>query len=277
MSNSETEFRELLGDVLEAWADVDHYVDIASVRSFGAAGRSTDREGLVVRCCDGTEFTLTIEQTGYPDRARPEEAGCGCEGDGGVEATMVGELVPDPACGYCHEFGHQTAACPEAPFEETDTCPEHGEQPVIGHGSTRGSDPYAVSRLACGHGVICFGPGEANVIVERRGRPSRPTPEPRIAPRPGRGRRLPAGHARLQRRPRQRLGVRAVVSAPRYPEVEVKLIHTDGNAFAVLGRVRRELRRAGVTDAKIEEFFIEATAGDYDHLLRVCMEWVTVR
>lgn len=45
------------------------------------------------------------------------------------------------------------------------TCPEHGWQDVVGYESTGGPDPYAIDRLACGHRVMCYGPGEPNVIV----------------------------------------------------------------------------------------------------------------
>jgi hypothetical protein len=62
----------------------------------------------------------------------------------------------------------------------------------------------------------------------------------------------------------------------KHPEVEVQLVGGDGNAFAILGRVRREMRRAGVPKSEIDEFVNEATSGDYDHLLRTCMEWVNV-
>lgn len=62
----------------------------------------------------------------------------------------------------------------------------------------------------------------------------------------------------------------------RHPEVEVKLTERDGNAFAIMGAVRRELSRAGVPSTEIEEFTTEATDGDYDHLLRTCMRWVNV-
>ena len=63
---------------------------------------------------------------------------------------------------------------------------------------------------------------------------------------------------------------------PRYPEVEVKLVGKDGNAFAILGRVCEALKRAEVPQAEVDEFMAQATAGDYDHLLHVVMEWVTV-
>lgn len=50
----------------------------------------------------------------------------------------------------------------------TATCPEHGAQEVVGFGATRGPDPYGIDVLACGHDVICLGPGEPYVIVGTR-------------------------------------------------------------------------------------------------------------
>jgi len=48
----------------------------------------------------------------------------------------------------------------------------------------------------------------------------------------------------------------------------------DGNAFAVLARVRKALKESGVPQAEVEEFTKEAMSGDYNHLLMTCMEWV---
>lgn len=62
----------------------------------------------------------------------------------------------------------------------------------------------------------------------------------------------------------------------RYPEIKVKLTGKDGNAFAVLGNVKRAMRKAGVEATEINLFLEEAMAGDYNHLLRTCMEWVDV-
>lgn len=62
----------------------------------------------------------------------------------------------------------------------------------------------------------------------------------------------------------------------RHPEIEVRLLGTDGNAFAVLGRVRRALRDAGLPPEEVTEFMLEATSGDYDHLLATCFRWVEV-
>ena len=60
----------------------------------------------------------------------------------------------------------------------------------------------------------------------------------------------------------------------RFPHVTVQLTGEDGNAFAILGRVCKALRRAGVGDDAIKQFQKEAMSGDYDDLLRTCMRWV---
>lgn len=62
----------------------------------------------------------------------------------------------------------------------------------------------------------------------------------------------------------------------KFPNIHVKLIGRDGNAFAILGAVRKELRRGSVSDEDIKQFMDEATNGDYNHLLATCMKWVTV-
>lgn len=62
----------------------------------------------------------------------------------------------------------------------------------------------------------------------------------------------------------------------KYPEIEVKLVGRDGNAFAILGAVSAGLKQAGVPQAERDAFYAEATAGDYDHLLRTACSWVEV-
>lgn len=63
---------------------------------------------------------------------------------------------------------------------------------------------------------------------------------------------------------------------PLYPEIVVPMVGEDGNAFAVLGRVQRALKRAGVPAAELDAFRAEATSGDYDALLATVMRWVDV-
>jgi len=62
----------------------------------------------------------------------------------------------------------------------------------------------------------------------------------------------------------------------KYPNITVELSEHDDNAFAVLGRMRKALRKEGVEDIIIEQFMKEAKSGDYEHLLQTCMEWVNV-
>ena len=66
---------------------------------------------------------------------------------------------------------------------------------------------------------------------------------------------------------------------PKFPEVEVKLIGEDGNAFSILGRCRAQValaRRNSLSapnGVEWDEFYNEATSGDYDHLLSTVMKW----
>jgi hypothetical protein len=62
----------------------------------------------------------------------------------------------------------------------------------------------------------------------------------------------------------------------KYPEIEVELVGQDGNAFAIMGRVRAALKGAGVPQAEVDAYTAESTSGDYDHLLQTAMRWVTV-
>jgi pyrroline-5-carboxylate reductase len=60
----------------------------------------------------------------------------------------------------------------------------------------------------------------------------------------------------------------------RHPDITVKLAGSDGNAFAILGKVRRALIENGVSKEEAAQFMQEAMTGNYDHLLQTCMRWV---
>jgi hypothetical protein len=62
----------------------------------------------------------------------------------------------------------------------------------------------------------------------------------------------------------------------RYPDILVELIGTDGNAFALMGKVRRALKDNGVPATEIAEFTQACIGGDYNHLLSTIMDWVDV-
>tara|TARA_Y100001937_G_C6934990_1_gene247711 strand:+ start:314 stop:523 length:210 start_codon:yes stop_codon:yes gene_type:complete len=58
--------------------------------------------------------------------------------------------------------------------------------------------------------------------------------------------------------------------------VDVELVGTDGNAFALLGACKLAASRADIDKSKVDEFLQEAMKGDYDHLLRTCMKYFNV-
>ena len=63
---------------------------------------------------------------------------------------------------------------------------------------------------------------------------------------------------------------------PKYPDVHVQLTGEDGNAFVIIGCVRRALRRSGASDEELAEFTEEATSDDYDNVLATAARWVEV-
>lgn len=63
---------------------------------------------------------------------------------------------------------------------------------------------------------------------------------------------------------------------PIYPDITVQLSGEDGNAFSILGKTMKALRRAGVPEKEITKFSAEAESGDYDTLLATVNAWVTV-
>jgi hypothetical protein len=66
------------------------------------------------------------------------------------------------------------------------------------------------------------------------------------------------------------------MTAPMHPEITVKLVGGDGNAFAIIGSVVRAMRAAKLPEDEIKQFRDEAMSGDYDRLLQTCIKWVEV-
>jgi len=58
------------------------------------------------------------------------------------------------------------------------------------------------------------------------------------------------------------------------PKVQMQLIGADGNAFAILGRFKREARKQGWDADSISRVIDEATSGDYNNLLSVIVQYV---
>lgn len=64
------------------------------------------------------------------------------------------------------------------------------------------------------------------------------------------------------------------------PEVKekpmCKLTGTDGNAFAIIGKVSRTLKRAGMVERATEFSDKAFKAHSYDEILQLCSEYVEV-
>lgn len=58
--------------------------------------------------------------------------------------------------------------------------------------------------------------------------------------------------------------------------VKVKLLGEDGNGFYIIGKVKKELLKAGYDKEFIQGFLKDATSGDYDTLLETVMAYVEV-
>lgn len=58
---------------------------------------------------------------------------------------------------------------------------------------------------------------------------------------------------------------------------KVKLVGTDGNVFAVIGRGARALKQAGQADQAKEMTEAAFKAGSYHEALGVCMQYVAAR
>ena len=70
---------------------------------------------------------------------------------------------------------------------------------------------------------------------------------------------------------------RNTASGHSYPLPVCRLIGTDGNVFAIIGKVRRALREAGQPEraaAFVERAF---QAHSYDEVLQLCLEFVEVQ
>ena len=63
---------------------------------------------------------------------------------------------------------------------------------------------------------------------------------------------------------------------PKYPNIRVQIKGQEGNALYILSTTARALHDGGVPRGQVMAFQQDACSGDYDHLLKVVAEWVTV-
>ena len=67
------------------------------------------------------------------------------------------------------------------------------------------------------------------------------------------------------------------IPGTKIPKPPVQLSGEDGNAFFIIGRCRKALRRVGATDAVIEKFTAEVQSGDYDQVIQTAMKYCHVK
>jgi len=56
----------------------------------------------------------------------------------------------------------------------------------------------------------------------------------------------------------------------------VNLSDHDGNAYMIMGLVKKALRRAGVPQSVIDTYLTESKSGDYDRLIQTAMKYANV-
>ena len=48
----------------------------------------------------------------------------------------------------------------------------------------------------------------------------------------------------------------------------------DGNAYSIMDRVTKAIKKEGAKDVDIQKYRMEATCGDYQNLLTTSMDWL---
>ncbi len=62
----------------------------------------------------------------------------------------------------------------------------------------------------------------------------------------------------------------------KYPHVEVQLTGEKEHYLLLMGRCIKAAQRGGVPQEEIDAFNVEATSGDYNHLIQTCTRWWTL-
>ena len=60
------------------------------------------------------------------------------------------------------------------------------------------------------------------------------------------------------------------------PRPVVQLTGEDGNAFFIIGKVRKALRDSGASSEYINQFMEDSMSGDYDHVLQTVFKYAEV-
>ena len=60
----------------------------------------------------------------------------------------------------------------------------------------------------------------------------------------------------------------------KYPNITANIVGGDGNAFAIMGTVKKAMQRGGVPNEVIQQYFTEAMSGDYDNVIQTSIKYV---
>jgi 3-oxoacyl-(acyl-carrier-protein) synthase len=224
-------------------------MDHEEKQKLNAAFRALKKQGLITRqdflCCGGCAAAQLAE-----DAAKMVERGAKVEGAVTYHKQATDRLRET---GKCHlQYGQ--------------IMHHRGEgQPglVMGRPTVEVGQMVAKALTEAGVRFEWDGDPDKYILIDLTAPERKPAPAPE-PPRP------------TEAAPEQAAAEPAPAVIVSLPKPKVKLSGTDGNAFAVLGAVRRELRRAGWTAEQISAFTAEATSGDYNRLLATCMKYADV-
>lgn len=63
---------------------------------------------------------------------------------------------------------------------------------------------------------------------------------------------------------------------PQFPSVVINISGPDGNAFMIIGKIKRVFREAGLSNEEFRKAREDMMSGDYEHLLEVARRYVTI-
>jgi uncharacterized protein YdgA (DUF945 family) len=64
--------------------------------------------------------------------------------------------------------------------------------------------------------------------------------------------------------------------AIKYGDIQVNITDLDGSAMNIMATIGNALKRHGVSEDEISQYYAESTSSDYDNLLVTAAKWVRV-
>lgn len=64
--------------------------------------------------------------------------------------------------------------------------------------------------------------------------------------------------------------------AIKYGDIQVNITDLDGSAMSIMATIGNALKRHGVSEDEISQYYTESTSSDYDNLLVTAAKWVRV-